>query len=145
MWIALCAPITLARQIAEFQARLEPRGIVRYPLCCHNATQKRRKPEDWLMMTPANRPGPEDKRGKLAPAEETLMPKPVLTLAAAWAEFDAMVFDGSVASASKTQAQRVFHGGAQAILDILMAGPEATESDFDRVEALSADLRRFGE
>jgi hypothetical protein len=30
-------------------------------------------------------------------------------------------------------------------LDILMAGREATESDFDRVEALSAELRRFGE
>ena len=97
------------------------------------------------MMTPANRPGPENKRGKLAPAEETLMPKPVLTLAAAWAAFDAMVFDGSVASASKTQTRRVFYGGAQAILDILMAGPEATESDIDRVEALSAELRRFAE
>ena len=50
------------------------------------------------------------------------MPKPVLT-PAAWAAFDATVFDGSVASASKTQAQarRVFYGGAQAILDILMA------------------------
>ena len=41
------------------------------------------------------------------------MPKPVLTLAAAWAEFDAMVFDGSVTSASKTRARRVFYGGAQ--------------------------------
>jgi hypothetical protein len=39
----------------------------------------------------------------------------------------------------------VFYGGAQAILDILMAGPEATESDIDRVEALSAELRRFAE
>jgi hypothetical protein len=73
------------------------------------------------------------------------MPKPVLTLAAAWAEFDAMVFDGSVTSASKTRARRVFYGGAQAILDILMAGPEDTESDFYCVEALSAELRRFGE
>jgi hypothetical protein len=72
------------------------------------------------------------------------MPKPVLTLAAAWAAFDAMVFDGSVASASTTQARRVFYCGEQAILDILMAGP-ATESDFDRVEAPSAELRRFGE
>ena len=69
----------------------------------------------------------------------------MLTLAAAWAAFDAMVFDGSVASASTTQARRVFYGGAQAILDFMMAGPEATESDFDRVEALSAELRRFGE
>jgi hypothetical protein len=36
------------------------------------------------------------------------VPKPVLTLAAAWAVFDAMAFDGSVTSASKTQARRVF-------------------------------------
>jgi hypothetical protein len=77
------------------------------------------------------------------------MPKPVLTVAAAWAAFDAMVFDGSVTSASKTQARRVFYGGAQAILDILLAGldPEnkVTEGDVDRMEALSDELRRFGE
>ena len=35
MWIALRAPITLARQIAEIQARLEAFGTVRSPLCCH--------------------------------------------------------------------------------------------------------------
>jgi hypothetical protein len=40
------------------------------------------------------------------------MPKPVLTVAAAWASFDAMVFEGSVANASKTQARRVFYAGA---------------------------------
>jgi hypothetical protein len=40
------------------------------------------------------------------------MLKPVLTLAAAWAQFDAMVFEGSVANASKTQARRVFYAGA---------------------------------
>jgi hypothetical protein len=77
------------------------------------------------------------------------MPKPVLTLAAAWAAFDATVFDGSVASASKTQARRVFYAGAQSILDILMAGlepeNEVTEGDVDRMEALSAELRHFGE
>ncbi len=77
------------------------------------------------------------------------MPEPVLTLAGAWAQFDAMVFDGSVASASKIQARRVFYAGAQAILDILLAGldPEnkVTEGDVDRMEALSAELRHFGE
>jgi hypothetical protein len=52
------------------------------------------------------------------------MPKSVLTLAAAWAQFDAMVFDGSVINASKTQARRVFYAGAQSILDILMASLE---------------------
>jgi hypothetical protein len=50
------------------------------------------------------------------------MPKPVLTLAAAWASFDAAVFDGSVASSSKTQARRVFYAGAQSIMDILTGG-----------------------
>jgi hypothetical protein len=77
------------------------------------------------------------------------MPKPVLTLAAAWAAFDAMVFDGSVTGASKTQARRVFYAGAQSILDILLAGldPEnkVTEGDVDRMEALSDELRHFGE
>jgi hypothetical protein len=77
------------------------------------------------------------------------MPKPVLTLAAAWAQFDATVFEGSVASASKTQARRGFYAGAQSILDILLAGldPEkkVTDGDVDRMEALSAELRKFGE
>ena len=77
------------------------------------------------------------------------MPKPVLTLAAAWAAFDAMVFEGSVTSAAKTQARRVFYAGAQAILDILLAelDPEnkVTEGVVDRMEALSAELRAFGE
>jgi stearoyl-CoA desaturase (Delta-9 desaturase) len=77
--------------------------------------------------------------------EETPMPKPVLTLAAAWATFDAMAFDGGVTSVSRTQARRVFYAGAQSILDILMAGPQATESEVDHVEALSDELRRFGE
>ena len=35
------------------------------------------------------------------------MPKSMLALAAAWAAFDAMVFDGGVTGASKTQARRV--------------------------------------
>jgi hypothetical protein len=77
------------------------------------------------------------------------MPKPVLTLAAAWVVFDAMVFDGGVTSASTTQARRVFYAGAQAILDILIAGldqeREVTEADVDRVAALSAELRMFRE
>ena len=77
------------------------------------------------------------------------MPKPVLTLAAAWEAFDAMVFDGSVTIASKTQARRVFYAGARSILDILLAGPDpenkVTEGDADRMEALSGELRRFGE
>jgi hypothetical protein len=77
------------------------------------------------------------------------MPKPVLTLAAAWAAFDATVFEGSVTSSSRTQARRVFYVGAQAILDILMAGldqeNEVTDGDVDRVEALSDELRRFAE
>jgi hypothetical protein len=77
------------------------------------------------------------------------MPKSVQTLAAAWAQFDAMVFDGSVINASKTQARRVFYAGAQSILDILMANldPEnkVTDGDVDRMEALSDELRRFGE
>jgi hypothetical protein len=77
------------------------------------------------------------------------MPKPVLTLAAAWAAFDAMVFDGSVTSASNTQARRVFYAGAQSIVDILLAelDPEnkVTEDDVDRMEALSTELQRFAE
>jgi hypothetical protein len=77
------------------------------------------------------------------------MPKSVLTLAAAWASFDATVLDGGVTSASKTQARRAFYAGAQSILDILLAGldPEnkVTEGDVDRMEALSAELRNFGE
>jgi hypothetical protein len=60
-----------------------------------------------------------------------------------------MVFDGSVTSASNTQARRVFYAGAQSILDILAAGlgPEnkLAGGDVDRMEALSAELRRFGE
>jgi hypothetical protein len=67
------------------------------------------------------------------------MPKPVLTLAAAWASFDAMVFDDGVNRDAKTQARRVFYAGALAILDILMAGldqeSEVTEGDVDRMEA----------
>jgi hypothetical protein len=39
------------------------------------------------------------------------MPRPVLTLAAAWAAFDAMVFDGGVTSVSRTQARRVLRDG----------------------------------
>jgi hypothetical protein len=58
---------------------------------------------------------------------------------------DPMVFEDSVTSSSRTQARRVFCAGAQSILDILMTGPEATESDVDRVEALSDELRRFAE
>jgi hypothetical protein len=81
--------------------------------------------------------------------KERQMPKPVLTLAAAWAAFDATIFDGSVTSASKTQARRVFYAGAQSILDILLAGldPEnkVDDGDVDRMEALSAELRNFGE
>jgi hypothetical protein len=77
------------------------------------------------------------------------MPKPVLTLAAAWAAFDAMVFDGAVANAEKVAARRVFYAGAQSVLDILLAGleptVEVTEREVDRVEALSNELRRFGE
>jgi hypothetical protein len=77
------------------------------------------------------------------------MPEPVLTLAAAWAEFEAMVFDDGVSRAAKTQARRVFYAGAQASLDILMAGlePESkvTDSDIQRVTALRAELRKFGE
>jgi hypothetical protein len=60
-----------------------------------------------------------------------------------------MVFDGSVINTSKTQARRVFYAGAQSILDILMASldPEnkVTDGDVDRMEALSDELRRFGE
>jgi hypothetical protein len=77
------------------------------------------------------------------------MPKPVLTLAAAWAEFEAMVFDDGVSRAAKIQARRVFYAGAQASLNILMAGlePESkvTDSDIQRVAALRAELRKFGE
>ena len=77
------------------------------------------------------------------------MPKPVLTLADAWVVFDAMVFDGGVTGASTTQARRVFYAGAQAILDILIAGldqeREVTEAEVDRVAALSAELRMFRE
>ena len=55
----------------------------------------------------------------------------------------------AVTSASKTQARRVFYAGAQAILDILLGGldPEkkVTEGDVDRMAALSAELRAFGE
>jgi hypothetical protein len=73
----------------------------------------------------------------------------VLALAAAWVAFDAMVFDGGVTSASKTQARRVSMRGAQSILDILMAGQDpdskVTEADINRMEALSAELWRFGE
>ena len=79
----------------------------------------------------------------------TQIPKPVLTLAAAWAVFDVMVFDGGVTSASKTQARRVFYAGAQAILDIMLTeldqAREGSESDVDRVMALSAELRMFRE
>jgi hypothetical protein len=45
--------------------------------------------------------------------------------------------------------RRVFYAGAQSILDILLAGldPEnkVTEGDVGRMEALSDELRRFGE
>ena len=84
------------------------------------------------------------------PAEETTpMPKPVLTLAAAWAAFDAGVFDAAVANAEKVAARRVFYAGAQSVLDILLAGlepkVEVTEREVDRVEALSDELRRFAD
>jgi hypothetical protein len=76
------------------------------------------------------------------------MPKPVLTLAAAWATFDALVFDDTVTNAEKVAARRVFYAGAQSILDILLAGHdpaiEVTEPEIDRVQALSDELRRFG-
>jgi hypothetical protein len=69
--------------------------------------------------------------------------------AAAWAQIDAMVFDDGVTRDVKTQTRRVFYAGAHSILDILMAGPEpenkVTEGDVDRTEALSEELRRFGE
>jgi hypothetical protein len=72
------------------------------------------------------------------------MPKPVLTVAAAWAAFDA-----AVANAEKVAVRRVFYAGAQAVLDILLAGleptVEVTEREVDRAEALSDELRRFGE
>jgi hypothetical protein len=77
------------------------------------------------------------------------MPKPVLTLAAAWASFDTMVFDDAVTNAEKVAACRVFYAGAQSALDILLAGldptVEVTEREVDLVEALSDELRRFGE
>ena len=72
------------------------------------------------------------------------MPNPVLTVAAAWAAFDA-----AVANAEKVAVRRVFYAGAQAVLDILLAGleptVEVTEREVDRAEALSDELRRFGE
>ena len=49
------------------------------------------------------------------------MPKPVLTVAAAWAAFDA-----AMANAEKVAVRRVFYAGAQAVLDILLAGLEPT-------------------
>jgi hypothetical protein len=68
------------------------------------------------------------------------MPKPVPTLAAAWAAFDAGVFDAAVANAEKVAVRRVFYAGAQSVLDILLAGleptVEVTEREVDRVEAL---------
>jgi hypothetical protein len=77
------------------------------------------------------------------------MPKPVLTLAAAWATFDGLVFDDEVTNAEKVAARRVFYAGAQSVLDILLAGleptVEVTEREVDRVEALSDELRRFTE
>jgi hypothetical protein len=77
--------------------------------------------------------------------QTTPMPKPVLTLAAAWAAFDGLVFD----DAEKVAVRRVFYAGAQPILGILLAGldptVEVTEREVDRVEALSSELRRFGE
>jgi Domain of unknown function (DUF4372) len=39
------------------------------------------------------------------------------------------------------QSAELYHMGVRGP----MAGPEATESDFDRVEALSTELRRFVE
>jgi hypothetical protein len=77
------------------------------------------------------------------------MPKPVLTVAAAWAVFDAGVFDAVVANAEKVAVRRVFYAGAQSVLDILLAAleltVEVTEREVDRVEALSDELRRFAE
>jgi hypothetical protein len=70
-------------------------------------------------------------------AEETLMLKPVLTLAAAWAAFDAMVIAGTVTNAEKVAARRIFSAGAQSALDILVAGLEpdraVAEGEVDRV------------
>ena len=61
------------------------------------------------------------------PAEETTpMPMPVLTLAAAWATFDGLVFDDTVANAEKVAARLVFYAGAESVLDILLAGLEPT-------------------
>ena len=40
------------------------------------------------------------------------MPKPVFTLAVAWAAFDAMVFDDGVTRTTKTHERRVFYAGA---------------------------------
>ena len=54
------------------------------------------------------------------------MPKPVLTLAAAWATFDGLVFDDTVANAEKVAARLVFYAGAESVLDILLAGLEPT-------------------
>jgi hypothetical protein len=77
------------------------------------------------------------------------MPKPVLTLAAAWAAFDAMVIAGAETNAEKVAARRISYAGAQSTLDILVAGLEpgraVTEGEVDRVETLSDELRRFGE
>jgi hypothetical protein len=77
------------------------------------------------------------------------MPKPVLTLAAAWAAFDDLVFDDDVTRATKSQARRVFYAGARLILDILITGldpeSEVTGDEVDLMGALSAELRNFGE
>jgi hypothetical protein len=73
------------------------------------------------------------------------MPKPVLTLAAAWATFDGLVFDDEVTNAEKVAARRVFYAGAQSVLDILLAGPEPTIEATERVEALSDELSRFAD
>ena len=74
------------------------------------------------------------------------MPKPVFTLAVAWAAFDAMVFDDGVTRTTKTHERRVFYAGAQSLLDILTTGlDQENQGDADRMEALSAELRKFGE
>jgi len=74
------------------------------------------------------------------------VPKPVFTLAVAWAASDAMVFDEGVTRTTKTRERRVFHGGAQSLLDILTTGlDQENEGGADRMEALSAELRKFGE
>jgi hypothetical protein len=75
--------------------------------------------------------------------------RPVFTLAASWASFEAGALPVMVGDVQRREMRRAFYAGAAGmlgtIMDMLDPGDDATEADLDNMDKLHAEIVRFGE